>query len=233
MSDDARITAPVTPELLTVLIHTEKFMAQYDDKDARLKDAEHYGTAAVQLEILVKAIVAAQTSMPLLGRPHVGAQFYVGAPSGLMRAVDNASVYLSTTATELLRKNQLSRYEKTNTSAALSHMHVLMGTIIRDVQAVARQDLSRIADKGVELLAATADVIAKIDAGDAQGLAAYAKTAKTGPTEAEREVIRAALDEAEPRDDNRCTSEAATGRCILPAGHRSDTDTVRHIGPAV
>lgn len=233
MRNPTLATAPVTPELLAVLIDTEQFLAQYKDENARLNDAAHYGAAAIQLEALVKAIMTARTSVSLLGRPAIGARFHVGAQSGLIRAVDNASVYLSNQASNLLRHKggALSRYEKTHTETALSLLSELMGRFTEDVQNVSRTDLGRIRSKSVELLMATADVVAKIEGGDAASLIDYAKAAKIAAGDSDG-VKAAALDETEPRDDNRCTSEAATGRCILPAGHRSDTGEPRHIGPA-
>lgn len=298
MENQTRIMAQVTPELLAVLIDTEKFMAQYNDPGARLKDAEHYGAAAVQLEALVTAIMIAQTRVALLGRSAIGARFHVGSGTGVMRSVDSATIYLSTTAGELLRKGNLSRYAKSHTTEVLNLMSELMDRLGEDVQIIANRDLRRIREKSVELLMATADVVAKIEGGDAASLADYAKDAGNLAQD-DRVMIRNAIksteptfdlrcdlvvanlgrcvrvkghmsgpeprnctgefdetrcrvdtgggnrclkraghlkadptDDHAPRGDNRCTSTAATGRCILPAGHRTDTGEPRHIGPA-
>jgi hypothetical protein len=206
MRNPTLATAPVTPELLAVLIDTEKFLAQYNDENARLNDAAHYGAAAIQLEALVKAIMTARTSVSLLGRPAIGARFHVGAQSGLIRAVDNASVYLSNQANNLLRHKggALSRYEKTHTETALSLLSELMSRFTDDVQNVSRTDLGRIRSKSVELLMATADVVAKIESGDAAALSDYAKAA------------------VEPAQDvDRCTVVSVNDkRCTKPADHR-------------
>lgn len=215
MGSQTQITAPVTPELLAVLIDTEKFIAQYNDKDARLKDAEHYGAAAVQLEALVTAIMVAQTRVTLLGRPVIGARFHAGVGMGVMRSVDSATVYLTTVAGDLLRKSNLSRYDKNHTTEVLSLMSELMGRFTEDVQIIANRDLGRIRGKSVELLVTTAHVVAKIETADAAAIERMAEQADT---------IRAAIKATEPaQDDLRCDLMVANlGRCVRAKGHSSD-----------
>lgn len=167
-----QITAPVTPELLAELIQTEKFLAQYKNRGARLKDAEHYGAAAVQLEALTKAILTAQTSVSLLGLPAIGARFHVGAGTGLLQCLDRVTMYLTDTAAELLRKSNLSRVEDHNTTEVLNWLTELVSRITEDIRVVANNDLNSIRGKGVELLVATADVVAKIQGGDGSALSA-------------------------------------------------------------
>lgn len=179
MDKDTRITAPVTTELLQELVNTEELIKTYNDPNARLKDLEHYGPIALQLEALAKAVLIAQASVPLLTPRSPGARFHVHTNGSVSQGMGRTMSYLSNEAANLMSNNgsALSRYDKNYTLSALGLLSELSGRIKDEIRQLASYNLSRIASAGVEVLVATADVVSKIEAGDVQGLSAYAEAA--------------------------------------------------------
>lgn len=168
------ITAPVTPDLLTELISTENMLAHYGDKNARLNDAKDYRAAALQLEALAKEVLAAQSSGSLLTPQTTGARFQVRGDSPVTRTMDGVLEYLSADAANLLRHESgaLSQYHKDHTGNVVGLLAGLHGRITESVRRTAGNDLGKISAEGAQLLVATANIVAKVAAGDADGVKA-------------------------------------------------------------
>lgn len=213
---NGRIAVPVTEDLMLQLIRTEAMIAQLDTPSVRIKDTVDYAPAVLQLEALAKAVLGAQASVSLIGGPTGGAAIFVQSGSSVMQALDVVIKYLRNEAANLLRHDggALSQYEKTHTLNVRNQLQGLHDRIVEDIRTAANADLRMIADTGAELLVATANVIAKIASGDADGVQAAAGPAETAP----------ATD-----GSGRCTVMLMEGgRCTKREGHRTSSNQDPH-----
>jgi len=161
---DVRVTTSVTDDLLKELVSTEELSTRFNDRGAKLNDADHYRLVVLQMEALAKSVLSARSSGSLLVPKTSGARIHTGSGAQMMKTLDTVVQYLGRDAAALLSNDGpgLSMYKQDNTLCAYSLLRELYSLILGGVQASVKSDLTLVAGQGAKALVSAADAVSAI-----------------------------------------------------------------------
>ncbi|AMD42791.1 hypothetical protein SEA_XKCD426_50 [Streptomyces phage Xkcd426] len=135
---------PVTDQLGRQMAATFSVTKAIDLSSRKLNDVDHYPEIVNQLEALTVATLSATSSQPLLNTRPAGARFDIGAGTELARTVTEAVSYLRDDASNLLRADSFSKYERKHVDIALGILRGLYGLLMHGIMRQAKLDLEAI-----------------------------------------------------------------------------------------